>query len=119
MAVGLLGSATATPSGSGSTVVYTVPASGVSHAVVHITLSASDGFYFIGPGPLGWVTVNNHVVLSPVWGVVFQLGTTNYVQGSGNSVSMMLSPGDVVLVTCNGSLTSSCSCTVSGYEVPS
>lgn len=103
MAIGLLGS-------SSSGVVYTVP-NDISHAVVHITMSPSTSAT-LGPASQV-VTLNSTPILSYVWGA---LGTTFYntiaqVYGSSNSVSMMLSPGDVISVQ-------GASCTVSGYEVP-
>lgn len=98
MAIGLLGAATG-----GSGTVYTVP-SGISHAVVHITLSitaVSNAYYF--------VKVNSVPVLSAIGNA--SNVPTEFISGS---VSMMLSPGDVVSYI-GGNL---CSCTISGYEVP-
>jgi hypothetical protein len=87
MAIGLLGASLT----SGAT-VYTVPA-GISHAVVHITLVGSS---------TSAVLVNNISVLNGPSGTFFV----------PVSVSMMLSPGDIVRLGVGLG-----SCTVSGYEV--
>jgi hypothetical protein len=95
MAIGLLGAIRG--SGGVNTVVYTVPA-GISHAVVHITLqSSAANQVFIRQAS----TVIDVEILEP----------NNGGSSGSTSVSMMLSPGDSVLVG------SGARCTVSGYEV--
>ena len=95
MAVGLLGAAMASTSSWVS--VYTVP-SGVSHAIVHITLSASTS---------GAVRVNSTEIM-----YIPSSSSTGYNASRTDKVSMMLSPGSVVAVYGAGA-----ACTVSGYTV--
>ena len=90
MAIGLLAYFKATSVG--TTTVYTVPA-GISHAVVHMTTFGTNSY----------LAVNGALILiSP--------GTTEQY----NSVSVMLSPGDVVSFT---AASINHTCTISGYEV--
>lgn len=111
MAQGLLGSATL-PGGGGSppVVAYTVPA-GISHAVVHITISLSGSIGTNQSNGSVSVTVNG----TPVLTQSASISSTNFSFFS-NAVSMMLSPGNVVRIT--GSPTDAVYCTVTGYEVP-
>ena len=106
MAKGLLGSAAAT---TGPVVVYTVP-SGISHAVVHITIDSDGGSNMTNC----FVSVSGMVVLRGN-GSTYSSALNAVVWGS-NAVSMMLSPGDVVRVS-TGFGGPNCYCTVSGYEV--
>jgi len=110
MATGLLGSATLSTTSNShvNTTVYTVPSSGVSYAVVHITVATEP---VDGDGDHTYVTVDDHKVLS-----LIPTGGYNSYSGryASNSVSMMLSPGNEVKLY--GKLIN-VSCTVSGYEV--
>ena len=110
MATGLLGSATITSSSSGNTTVYTVPSSGVSYAVVHITISMEGTDDTDGDDAYVTVEDNPVVSLNPMGGFNHH---SLHKHGS-NSVSMMLSPGNVVKLYI---YRSTVGCTVSGYEV--
>jgi hypothetical protein len=110
MAIGLLGSATAD---NAAATVYTVPA-GISHAVVHITLT--PGVYISGPQTIwsGTVSVAGVSVIR-IYNVISS-STTPPGTIQSQSVSMMLSPGNSVTVASDYS-TGFASCTVSGYTV--
>lgn len=128
MAIGLLGAASVSAPSTGpvgSAVVYTVPA-GISHAVVHITLSlgvAQEGGG--GQQSLSWVIVANSgntksaKVLAGELVTIFPASGTKFF-ASPSPVSMMLSPGDTVTVVAsfNGSIGGISDCSVTGYEVP-
>jgi hypothetical protein len=109
MAIGLLGKAKGTSSGATVT-VYTVPA-GISHAVVHITISGDGVNISQSSGDASVVTVDGGSVLT----LNAALGGTAF-RYNQNSVSMMLSPGNVVAVF-GGAAGQFTTCTVSGYEV--
>jgi hypothetical protein len=96
MAIGLLGTGTTT--GSSPVTVYTVP-SGISHAVVHITLSSNNNNRTASVDSTVILRTNNGGSGSDMWNV---------------STSMMLSPENVITVEGG----TDASCTVSGYEVP-
>jgi hypothetical protein len=111
MATGLLGSGTLSAGSTRTTsTIYTVPSSGVSYAVVHITIAMepedTDGDHV-------WVTVAGHKVLTliPSGG---GYGSSSHGKYASNSVSMMLSPGNTVVLSV---YRAEVSCTVSGYEV--
>lgn len=108
MATGLLGSGTLYNSNRTTSTIYTVPSSGVSYAVVHITIAQEPED---GDGDHQWVTVAGHKVLT-----LLPVGGFNSYHGKfgSNSVSMMLSPGNAVVLSV---YRSEVSCTVSGYEV--
>jgi len=95
MAIGLLG--TGQTVGASPVTVYTVP-SGISHAVVHITLCSSDSPRY--------ARINGVPILISV--------NTSTIDTWNFATSMMLSPGDVVSVAGGANA----NCTVSGYEVP-
>lgn len=110
MAIGLLGTGTVTDSYQ-DTLVYTVP-TGISHAVVHITLCGSSSFS--SAVSYGAVTVGGTVALSVALFAVTELTGWKFVGGTlSDSVSMMLGPGTQVRVA--GQIGTAC--TVSGYEV--
>jgi len=109
MATGLLGSAAVSDIGySGVTsTVYTVPSSGVSYAVVHITLATEfqDSSYAYGT----YVSVNDKPVLHLIASNFGGVGRFH-----SNALSIMLSAGNVVKLR---SYRHTSYCTVSGYEV--
>ena len=113
MAIGLLGAGTVGAGTSGT--IYTVP-SGISHAVVHLTLSpprggGATGFQASGSMRVGGITV---LTQSTTGGGDSASGVATFF--NSNSVSMMLSPGDVVQVFAGPA--QQAEGTVSGYEVP-
>jgi hypothetical protein len=100
MAIGLLGSGSS--SNTVPTTVYTVPG-GISHAVVHITLTVPGGA-LAGSGDV-------QVAGSSLLYITTAANASAPIQ----SVSVMLSSGNVVTVT--GANGQPAYCTVSGYTV--
>jgi hypothetical protein len=108
MAIGVLGSASLPVFGSPTITVYTVPA-GISHAVVHITLS---------PGQFSGVSARAFLNGVVIMTTAINFSGTTYTDRFG-SVSMMLSPGDVITASQSGGTgLPDGGCTVTGYEVP-
>jgi hypothetical protein len=107
MAIGLLGAAAR--STTGTTTVYTAPA-GISHAVVHI-----DAY-----GPIGITNVASSFSVSAggvtLWsGYSTSVSGSPYYQSPSPHWSMMLSPGDTVVLNTVGTILATAA--VSGYEV--
>jgi hypothetical protein len=111
MAKGLLGDGNLGPGANSTITVYTVPA-GISHAVVHITLSPT-GMRDDTIDLTVSARVNGVPILSPGTS-----GTSTGLIYSASATSMMLSPGDVVTLQGNNTIVLGWGCTVSGYEVP-
>lgn len=100
-------------SGGAVGIVYTCPA-GISHAVVHVYLTANGGGSFTGPCS---AKLNSNTVGRTDAFLMAQNDSADTSLLGNASASLILAPGDFIALGTSGA-SSKGTLTVTGYEVP-